>query len=186
MTNAIKILAFGASNSRNSINQQLAQHAAEVLRDSFRPGSEIEGLDLNAYEMPIYSAEREAAGIPQEAHDFLARFDTVDAIILSLAEYNGSYTPAFKNTFDWASRLAMKVFHDKPMLLMSAAPGGRGGANVHKTAVASFPFFGTEIASTFSLGLFAENFGDGALTDPDRIAELHAAVAALNAAIPES
>ena len=61
-----KILAFGASSSRNSINKQLATYAASLFQDAT-----VEVLDLNDYEMPIYSIDKEKEnGIPQLAIDF--------------------------------------------------------------------------------------------------------------------
>ncbi|MEL6388467.1 MAG: NAD(P)H-dependent oxidoreductase, partial [Pseudomonadota bacterium] len=63
-----RVLVFGASNSRRSINRQFAVHAADVLNQQTEGGVEIEVLDLNDFEMPIYSPERqEATGIPAEA-----------------------------------------------------------------------------------------------------------------------
>ena len=49
-----KIVAFGASSSSRSINHQLAQWVADQLEDV-----EVSLLDLNDYEMPIYSTDRE-------------------------------------------------------------------------------------------------------------------------------
>jgi NAD(P)H-dependent FMN reductase len=43
----MKILAFGASNSKNSINKALARFTATLV-----PGAEIEVLDLNDYALP--------------------------------------------------------------------------------------------------------------------------------------
>ena len=97
----MRILAFSASNSSVSINRQLAQHAANLVE-----GAQIETLDIHDYEMPLYRHDREVAdGIPQLAHDFLARIAAVDAVIISFAEHNGGYTAAFKNLFDWCSRV---------------------------------------------------------------------------------
>lgn len=50
-----KIIAFGASNSTKSINKTLANYASKKLAKV-----EFELLDLNDFEMPIYSADREA------------------------------------------------------------------------------------------------------------------------------
>ena len=49
-----KILAFGASNSINSINKRLASYTAKMI-------SPVESviIDLNDFEMPIYSEDRE-------------------------------------------------------------------------------------------------------------------------------
>ncbi|MGB1252044.1 MAG: NADPH-dependent FMN reductase, partial [Candidatus Promineifilaceae bacterium] len=49
------ILAFGASNSRNSINKALVTYAATLINN------DVEIIDLNDFEMPIYSQDREQA-----------------------------------------------------------------------------------------------------------------------------
>ena len=180
-SNAMKILAFAASNSRKSINKQLVQAAADVLKDA-APGTEVEILDLNDYEMPIYSSDREAqSGIPDEAHRFFAKIGAADALIVSYAEHNGFYTAAFKNIFDWASRIDMRVFQDKPMVAMATSPGKGGGANVLNAATGSAGFFGADVRGTFSLASFYDSFdaAAGRPADPEKLAELKAAVGAL-------
>lgn len=94
-------------------------------------------------------------------------------IICSLAEHNRSYSAAFKNVFDWASRINVKVFQDKPMLLMSTSPGGYGGGNVMNTAKTFFPNFGADIKETFSLSKFYENFDlESGVINPEMLHDL--------------
>ena len=50
------IIALGASSSKNSINKQLASWAASQILDT-----EVNLLDLNDYEMPIFSVLQEHA-----------------------------------------------------------------------------------------------------------------------------
>ena len=101
----MKILAIGATNSTESINKQLATYTAGLVT-----GAEVETLDLNDFEMPIYSEQREKnQGIPELAHRFFNKISESDAVVISFAEYNGTYTAAFKNIFDWVSRINMKV-----------------------------------------------------------------------------
>src|SRR6218665_3595048 len=108
-----KIIAFGGSSSKNSINKQLATYAANLFEDY-----EVETLDLNDYEMPLFSVDREKEnGIHTLAQDFYAKIGSSDLIVLSLAEHNGAYSSAFKNLLDWASRINAKTFQQKPMLL---------------------------------------------------------------------
>jgi len=65
----MKVLAFAATNSRNSINKALVTHAAELLKETRQ--AQIEILDLNDFEMPIYSIDREQqGGIPEPAQAF--------------------------------------------------------------------------------------------------------------------
>lgn len=164
----MKILAFAATNSRQSINKRVVQAASDIITSDLDPNAEIEIIDLNDYEMPIYSIDRETeGGIPEEAQRFHEKIGTADALIVSYAEHNGTYTAAFKNVFDWASRLNMKVFQDKPQVALSASMGPGGAASVLKTAVGSAGFFGADIRGSLSIGPFTEKFDTeaGKLTD---------------------
>ena len=90
-----KILAFGASSSNNSMNKKLASFVANKIAPR-----EAILIDLNDYEMPIYSDDRKRdSGIPKKAYDFKNLIKTSEGIIISFAEHNGSYTAAFKNIY---------------------------------------------------------------------------------------
>ncbi|MCF1428869.1 MAG: NAD(P)H-dependent oxidoreductase [Shewanella sp.] len=150
----MKIIAFGATNSRHSINKQLAAYAANLVE-----GAEVELLDINEFEMPLFSEDREKElGQPQLAKDFYAKLGSADAIVISFAEHNGSYTAAYKNLFDWTSRIDMKVFQGKPMVLLATSPGPGGASSVLAAAVNSMPFFGGELKVQLSLPSFYDNF----------------------------
>ena len=119
-----KILAFGGSSSRHSINKKLAIY--------------VDGLFNQA------------------------AVDVIDFILLSLAEQNGAYSAAFKNIFDWNSRIPeRKFFGGKKIFLLSTSPGARGGASVMEIAAQHFPFDGGQIVGTFSLLKFRQNFQEG-------------------------
>ena len=186
MSSRSNIVVFAASNSTHSINKRLAIHAAKVMQDGLAAPVEFEVLDLNDYEMPIYSPDREQSGIPEEAQDFYAKLGAADGLIISLAEYNGSYTAAFKNIFDWCSRIRMEVFQDKPTLLMATSKGRRGGENVLAAAQDGFPFFGAKVTSSFSFGPFDEHFNSqtNQLNTPELALQLREALVAFNAALP--
>ena len=149
-----KIIAFGASSSKTSINKQLATYTANQFQNV-----SVEILDLNDYEMPIYSVDKEKEnGIPQLAHDFYSKLGSADLIIISFAEHNGAYSAAFKSIFDWASRINGKTFQEKPMLLLATSPGVRGGSSVLEIAKNRFPFQGGIVKGSFSLPNFNDNF----------------------------
>ncbi|MEC4003134.1 NAD(P)H-dependent oxidoreductase [Flavobacterium sp. SUN052] len=149
-----KIIAFGASSSKTSINKKLATYAANQFENA-----SVEVLDLNDFEMPIFSSDKEAEnGIPQLAHDFYTKLGTADVIVISFAEHNGAYTSAFKNIFDWTSRINAKTFQQKSVLLLSTSPGPRGGSSVIEIAKNRFPFQGAIVKGSFSLPSFYENF----------------------------
>lgn len=166
------ILVFAGSNSSDSINKQLATYAGSLVKSA---KSNI--LDLNDFDLPIYSKDLEAkSGIPDNAKKFLDHMKKADGIVLSLAENNGAYSAVFKNLFDWLSRLEKKTFLGKPMLLMATSPGGRGGASVLAMAHSRFPYHDAQIAAEFSLPFFAEKFSDGKITDSEFDGKLKEAV----------
>lgn len=164
----MKILAFAGSTSSTSINRELVKFVLKDFQDE-----EINLIDLNDFTMPVFSVDLEKKGFPEEAHRFLKVIEECEVIICSLAEHNRSYSAAFKNVFDWASRINVKVFQNKPMLLMSTSPGGYGGGNVMNTAKTFFPQFAADIKDTFSLPKFYENFDlESGVINPDLLADL--------------
>ncbi|MBW8360955.1 MAG: NAD(P)H-dependent oxidoreductase [Kaistella sp.] len=170
----MKILAFAGSNSEVSINKKLVTFAA-----SFFPNDEVEILDLNDYEMPFYKHEREQqTGIPELAKDFAKKIDGADLILMSLAEHNSAYSAAFKNVFDWVSRIKdRKHFGEKPMFLMATAPGNGGGKNVIEVFLKRAPFSGANVVESFSLPNFRDRFEEGkGITDQEKLDELKSKV----------
>lgn len=150
----MKIIAFGGSPSKNSINKKLATYAASLFENV-----EVEVLDLNDFQMPLFSVDVEKEiGQHPLAKVFLDKIATADILVVSLAENNGNYSAAFKNVYDWCSRINGKVFQEKPMLLMATSPGVRGGASVLEIAKNAFPRYGAIIKATFSLPSFNDNF----------------------------
>jgi len=150
----MKILAFAASNSSKSINNYLVSYAASQLQEA-----EIEILNLNDYELPLYSEDREhELGQPERAKSFLDKIGNSDALIISFAEHNGSYTVAYKNIFDWASRINPKVFQNKPMVMLATSPGPGGASSVLAAATASSPYFDGVVKASFSVPSFYDNF----------------------------
>lgn len=165
-----KILAFGASSSRQSINKRFATYASSNLSNV-----EVTILDLNDFEMPIYSIDKEnESGIPALAKAFKNYIKAADGLIISFAEHNGAYTAAFKNVMDWVSRMEGSIWEDKPMLLLATSPGGRGGRTVLEIAFNSFSRRNKNIVLSFSLPSFNQNFTEeGGILDDELSVEFH-------------
>lgn len=150
----MKAVAFGASTSKQSINKQFASYAANQFGFD-----ELTVLDLNDYPVPLFSVDIEnELGIPENVVKFFEQMTSGDIIVISLAEHNGSYTAAFKNLFDWVSRHQLKMFEGKQVILLSTAPGARGGLSVMNAALDRFVWHGGEIIGHFSLPKFHEHF----------------------------
>ncbi|MDX8394131.1 MAG: NAD(P)H-dependent oxidoreductase [Mariprofundales bacterium] len=161
----MKIIAFAASNSSASINKKLVNYAANMLADILVVKNKknsivsVEVLDLNDYELPIFSVDKEKElGHPQLAQDFRNKLAECDIIMISFAEHNGSYSVAYKNLFDWCSRINGKVYQNKTMLLLATSPGGRGAESVLALASNSMNHFGGIVKLSFSLSSFYDNF----------------------------
>tara|TARA_R110001632_G_scaffold53818_1_gene132231 strand:- start:3520 stop:4047 length:528 start_codon:yes stop_codon:yes gene_type:complete len=162
-----KILAFGGSTSSTSINKQLAVYASSIVATT---NTEI--IDFNDYTAPIYSTDEEGRGFPENLVALSEYMKGFDGYVVSLAEHNGSYAAAFKSILDWLSRINRSVFNDKPVLLMAASPGGRGGASVLENAGNYFPHAGASEVITFSFPSFFDNFSEGQITNKELNAAL--------------
>ena len=150
------IIAFGASSSKKSINKTLATYSANQIKEA-----EVEVLDLNNFEMPIYSIDKEGEdGIHPLAKSFKEKIDNADAIVISFAEHNGNVSAAYKNIYDWVSRIDMNVWQGKPLLVLATSPGGRGGQSVLEVVLPGFERSNKNVFS-FSLPSFYDNFSDG-------------------------
>jgi len=174
-----KIIAFGGSNSKASINKQLATFAASLVKDV-----ETEVLDLNDFSLPVYGIDLESeSGIPENANLFLQKIKSADGIVLSLAEHNGAYATVFKNILDWMSRIDGKLWSDIPMLLMATSTGARGGMSVLELGKSRFPYMGGNIVGDFSLPSFGQNFSSEGIKDEVLAGKLNEAVKTLSEAI---
>jgi len=174
-----KVIALGGSNSRKSINKALATYAANQVDNA-----EIIVVDLTEFELPLYGIDQETeSGFPEDVKRLNDLLDSSDGLVISLAEHNGSYSTAFKNAFDWLSRLDKKVWKNKPMLLMACSPGGRGGSSVLQAAKSSFPHLGGNIVANFSLPSFYDNFSENGLTNEELNTELNQKIKLLQEAI---
>lgn len=156
----MNILAFAASNSSTSINKQFVTSVTKYYKEA---DDVIEILDLNDFEVPLFSVDRKIAnGIPELIMQFAAKMDWADLILISFAENNGNYTVAYKNIIDWVSQIpGRKIFNNTPVFLMAASDGARGAQTVLGIAEARLPFDAAEVLETFSLPNFYENFEAG-------------------------
>jgi chromate reductase len=158
-----RIITIGGSSSKLSINKQLAEYTGSLVE-----GVEVLNIDLNDYDLPLYSVDIEnESGFPTDLETLNGLVEDTDGIVLSLAEHNGAYSAAFKNAFDWLSRIEGKVWRNKPMLLLSTSPGPRGGQSVMELALSRFPFNGGNIIASMTFPSFGQNFKDGSVINAE-------------------
>ncbi len=180
----MKLLAFAASSSKKSINKEVVSYAKSLVDNGLLGDASVELLDLNDFEMPIYSIDRETEdGIPAAAHEFYNAIQGADAVLISFAEHNGSFTAAYKNIFDWASRIDAKVYQGKPSVLLATSPGGRGGKGVLDAATGAAPHHGHDLKASLAIPSFYKNFDaeSSRFTNPEIADAVKTAVASLAA-----
>ncbi len=157
-----QLIALGGSNSKESINKKLAVYAATQVQETT-----VRVIDLNNFEMPIYGIDLEnAQGIPLAATQLNTLLSNADGFVISLAEHNGSYAVAFKNTLDWLSRIDKQVWKNKPLLLLATSPGARGGQTVLNAAKTSFPHLGATLIAHCAVPSFYEQYSENGIQYP--------------------
>lgn len=122
----LTLAAFCGSTRRESLNRRLLDATVAICRES---GASVDVIDLAEFELPLFNQDWEnEQGIPDGVGPIQARLDVVDGVVIASPEYNGGYTPLFKNTIDWISRIDHLTFYPRYVSLMTATPGGKGGA----------------------------------------------------------
>lgn len=132
------------SNSKTSINQQVALKIAKQI--------DLNIIDVNESEIPMYSPQIEEAGFPSEIVRIYDKIVSGSKLIIFTPEYNGHTTPYFKNIFDWLSRVDHHFLTGIDVKIITVTPGTQGGASVRKILSESLPYFGADSVETYGIG----------------------------------
>ena len=127
-----QLLVFSGSNHSKSINKQLGKYASSVIKETETNSVEINEIELESFQAPIFSIDLEGkSGVPESIKKLREVFLKADGFMFTTPEHNGSLPAFLKNIFDWISRVDDgSIFNDKPVMIISTSPGGRGGAGV--------------------------------------------------------
>ncbi len=123
---SVKVLVFGASLRRDSLNVRLAATAAEVIRAK---GGTADLASMLDFDCPSFDQDLEGPGqpLPLGAERLRDRLVASDAFVIAAPEYNASMSGALKNIIDWGSRFKPQPFNGRQGFLMSASPSMAGG-----------------------------------------------------------
>lgn len=123
---------------------------------------------------------------PAAVADMRAAIAGAHALLIATPEYNGSVPGQLKNALDWASRpYGDSVLTGKPVAVLSASPGERGGASAAGRLAEVLGVVGSRVLETsFSLPVADQAFdaSTGLLRDPAHTAAVAGVVAALEQA----
>ena len=125
-----RILVVSGSLRPGSVNSSLAALFAQECSEA---GAQVSTVSLADYPMPLYAAEIEAAGIPDNVHSLHAQFAAHDGIFITTPEYNAFPPPLLLNALDWMSRVRhyeggmVEAFENPVFALGAASPSPVGG-----------------------------------------------------------
>ena len=179
-----KLLVFAGSTRKASFNRQLAGVAADLARAS---GAGVTLLELADLQIPMYNADLEAEGTPDDVMRLKQLMFEHPAWVICSPEYNGSITALLKNTIDWVSspvktdpvwKDGARAFRGKVVGMLSASPGALGGLRSQSHLAPLLFNLQCWVAPTaFALGRAAEAFdADGHLTNPMHVKSVQAVV----------
>jgi chromate reductase len=165
MTEQLKVLVICGSLRKGSYNASVARALPALAPPelALTPAASFG-------KFPIYNADDQTAtGIPADVKAWCDAIRAADAVIIVSPEYNWSIPGGLKNAIDWVSREKEVAFKDKPVVLMSAAPGQLGGGRMQYhlrmalTAIEAQMFGKPEVFVNFAAKKIDEKTGE--LTD---------------------
>lgn len=146
------IIAFSGSNSSESINTAVIEYAANLT-----VGCTV--ITLTDYDVPMYGIDFEKKnGIPSDILKLQDEIMHADAVIVSTPEHNGLMPAFFKSILDWLSRTGVKYLENKPVLMMSVAPGNGGAVKARDHVERILGYAGATVVGRYSLPRFNDNF----------------------------
>ena len=114
----MKLLGISGSLRAGSFNTQLVQLAGAEF------GGDFTLADLN---LPLYSGDIEAQGIPAGVQTLSDQIAAADAVVIATPEYNKALSGVLKNALDWVSRTDGNPWAGKPVAILSGTAGRTGG-----------------------------------------------------------
>lgn len=174
----LRLLGISGSLRRASFNTALLRAAGTLAPE----GVTLEVRTL--HDVPLYDGDVEAQGLPAGVIALRDAIRAADGVVLSTPEYNNSVPGVFKNAVDWVSRGPDQPLAGKPVALLSASPGGFGGARAQLAWLPVLTTLGTRWMHSPQLCLSAAHKAfapDGSLSEErtrEQLSKLMAAFAA--------
>lgn len=167
----MKIAAIAGSLRKDSFNRKLLNNAV-----SFLDSHTVDVIDLKSLALPVYDADVQASGFPENVADFAIRIKNSDALIIATPEYNHGIPGGLKNAIDWASRSPEKPLNNKTAFMMGASTGGFGAIRGIYALRQTLLFFNIIVLPQAVMVSFAEKAFDenGKLKDEKILAQLEA------------
>jgi chromate reductase len=124
----MKMLAISGSLRSTSSNMALLRAAARLAPTD----AAVEFYDRLS-DLPAFSPDLDVDPLPEPIRDLRARVAAADALVICSPEYAHGIPGSLKNLLDWLVS-AQEALH-KPVLLLSASPGGAAFAHAQLVEV---------------------------------------------------
>jgi len=158
----LTLLAVPGSLRRESLNRALATAALDATpKDVAVTVRDLDGV-------PLYNGDVEAAGTPAAVVDLKDAITRADGVLVVTPEYNRTIPGVVKNALDWISRKPNPL-EGKPCAVISASPGGGGGAMAQPAVKLVLHSLKAELPPLRELAVkhARGKFTDGVLTDDE-------------------
>lgn len=117
----MRVMVIAGSLHQASATRAALRIGADTLREL---GAEVDFYDLGEHRFLLYDPDAETD--PPEVVDFAQRALAADGFLIGTPEYHSGMSGALKNALDY---VGSKHFKHKPVGLLCAAGGGKGGMN---------------------------------------------------------
>jgi chromate reductase len=174
---SVSLFGIAGSLRQGSFNRSLLHFAADCAPD----GVVVDVFD-GLGDLPCFNEDAEGGRTPTEIHEFWARVDGADAVLVATPEYNSAMPGVLKNALDWASRPpGESVLAAKPAAVMGASPGRFGAARAQEQVRMVLTAIGAEVLDReLPVARAHEIIGpDGRVTDDEVATGIGDLVAAL-------
>ena len=168
----INVVGISGSLRLDSYNRRVLQIAQSIAREA---GCHVKEIDLNDTALPIYDADIENQGFPENVKIIRSLVKEADVIIISSPEYNHSISGALKNAIDWLSTGGENVLDGKHAVIFGASTGVYGTlrAQLHLRQILT----ALNVVMLPQPQVFIRNAGeafgnDGSLKDPKVVGQL--------------
>ena len=144
-----KIVILVASSNKNA-------ELADAVRDEAQKlGHKLDLINLEDLDLPLYTADKEKAGIPPQLKNLQESMYQAESLIVLGPEYNGLIAPSLNNAIAWLSVADedwRKGFNGKPTMIGTHSGGGGGRALIAMRLQLSYVganVIGREILTTY-------------------------------------
>ncbi len=121
--------------------------------------------------------ERDGAGAPPAVVEWRAQVAAAGGVLIASPEYAHSMPGSLKNALDWL--VSSGELYEKPVAVLCGSPRSNGGVMGRQALEQTLGAQGVRIVVSATIGIAAGDRGAADLRDPDAVAAVGAALAAL-------